>query len=135
MRRCIACCGVAVMLVLLASVASFAAPRSDDDGRGTAAEIRLAGQARVSFQIHNLLRGRFDWTVRMTKAIRALEDAGETEPEPDYGTRTIIDEPDPTGVSGHNDPPPPDNDGDDTGEEPQDTGETIDGTQPLRKLE
>jgi hypothetical protein len=123
------------MLVLLASVASFAAPRSDDNGRGTAAEVRLARQAQVSFQIHNLLRGRFDWTVRMTKAIRALEDAGEIEPEPDSGTRTIIDEPDPTGVSNQNDPPPPDDDGDDAGEGPQNSRDTIDGIQPLRKLE
>jgi hypothetical protein len=114
------------MFVLLPSVASFAAPRSDEDGRGSAAELRQARDSRVSLQIHNLLRGRFDWTVRMSKAIRALELAGATELEPDNGTRTIIDEPDPTGVSDPGDSEPGDDsdDGGDDTPDDQDLGDT-----------
>jgi hypothetical protein len=60
-------------------------------------KIALWHQARGSITIHRLLRSRLEWTLRVTRALRLLEQPSPPTSLP--GMLTIIDEPDPTGRS------------------------------------
>lgn len=100
MRKRIACCGIAIalFLVLVASTPALSGSRSAARERSEAAELRTA-PSRGTITVHRLLRIRAEWTMRLSRLLEALD-------EPTYGTRTIIDEPDPVGMSGDSEEPP-----------------------------
>ncbi len=101
---------VAIAVVLLASSLALPAERDADRGNGDGVRFRAAAAAAPAAPtLHRLLRGRLQWTLQLTRALRMLEEA--PEPQPIYGIRTIIDDPDPAGVDkGGSLPPPPEED-------------------------
>jgi len=133
MRRSIALCGIAVAIALLASSLALPAERAADRTSGQATELRVATAAPVATSIHRLLRGRLQWTLRLTRALRLVEQA--PEPQPTYGTQTIIDDPDPAGMTkdGGATKPPPDNDGDEESSDREEQEDAVnEGMTPLR---
>jgi hypothetical protein len=134
MRKNFAWYAMAIAVALAASTLALPAERSVDRGSDAALELRAARHAG-SFTIQGLLHGRLDWTLRMTRALRRLEQA--PEPQPSSGTRTIIDEPDPAGLTKDSAPPPPP-EGDDGDGSSDNSDEHQNGAnefkQPLRAL-
>ena len=109
MRKSTPLCAIAIAVALLASSLALPADRAADRGHGDAARLRAATSAPVGMTIHRLLKSRLLWTLQMSRALRLLEQ--EPEPQPVYGTQTIIDDPDPAGLDKEGTTPPPPGDG------------------------
>jgi hypothetical protein len=82
---------VVLMLALVASSAASARTRSTVAPAETSAK---AATTQGSLTLHRLLQGRLEWTRKLSRALRFLD---ERPAAPENGTHTIIDEPDPAG--------------------------------------
>ena len=103
MRKKAALYGAAVAFTLVASTLALPASNSASAGHVDAARVETTPQAQGSFTLHQLLRSRLDWTLRLTRALRFVDQP--PPPPSSFGTMTIIDEPDPAGRKEETDPP------------------------------
>jgi hypothetical protein len=87
--------GAAIALVLVASTLALPASKTASAGRVDAAQVEATPQAQGSITVHQLLRSRLNWSLRLTRALRLIDQP--PAPPSSYGTLTIIDEPDPAG--------------------------------------
>lgn len=103
MRKKAAMYGAAIALALVASTLALPASISASSGDGDVAQVEATPQVQGSITVHQLFRSRLDWTLRLTRALRLI-DQPPAQPS-SYGTLTIIDEPDPAGREEDPDPP------------------------------
>jgi hypothetical protein len=103
MRKKAALYGAAIALALVASTLALPASNSASGGDGDAAQVEATQQVQGSITVHQLFRSRLDWTLRLTRALRLIDQP--PAPPSSYGTLTIIDEPDPAGREEDPDPP------------------------------
>lgn len=103
MRKKAAMYGATIALALMAG--TLALPASDSAGvdRVDAAQVAATPHVQGSITVHQLLRNRLDWTLRLTRALRLVNQPPAAPSS--YGTLTIIDEPDPAGREDDSDPP------------------------------
>lgn len=103
MRRTAALYGAAIAFALAASTLALPASDAASVGQADAARIEATPQVQGSITVHQLLRSRLDWTLRLTRAFRFIDQP--PAPPTDYGAMTIIDEPDPAGKEEETDRP------------------------------
>jgi hypothetical protein len=111
--------------VLAVSTVAFSASRSSSDStgeRGSVAQMRTATQVQGAVTMHRLLRDSLRFSLMLSEALRLLEQPAVAEPE--YGTSTIIDEPDPAGL-GEGTQPPPENGGEGSGADLNESEESL----------
>jgi hypothetical protein len=104
MRNKAALYGAAIALVLVASTLALPASRTASAGGADAAQVEATPQTQGSITVHQLLRSRLDWSLRLTRALRLIDQP--PAPPSSYGTLTIIDEPDPAGREDDGEDPP-----------------------------
>lgn len=95
MRRTIALYGAAIAFALAASTLALPASDAASAGQADVARVEATPQVQGSITVHQLLRSRLDWTLRLTRAFRLIDQP--PAPPTSYGAMTIIDEPDPAG--------------------------------------
>ncbi len=98
MRKNIAWQGIAFLLACVTSAPALAGTLASEAGphRASASLPEVQPTAQGSITVQQLLRGRVVWTIRLAETLRQLEAAPVIPPS--FGTRTIVDEPDPAGL-------------------------------------